>query len=74
MTDKGLNLFDDCVAECVYLCPQEEECTSSSWGQSKISSPGTIANSQTDRAPTEIKRNGAVVKVRTLVELEILYI
>ena len=38
-------------------------------GQSKISSPGTIANSQADRAPTEINRNGAVVKVRTLVDL-----
>ena len=27
---KGLNLFDECAAECVHLYPQEEECTSSS--------------------------------------------
>ena len=62
MTDKGLNLFDDCAAECVYLCPQEEECTSFSWGHSKIYTPGTIANSQTDRALTEISKNCACVK------------
>ena len=30
MTDKGLNLFDEFATECVHLCPQEEECTSSS--------------------------------------------
>ena len=67
-TGKGLNLFDDCAAECVYLCPQEEECTSSSWGHSKIYTLGTMANSQTGRAPTEIDKNGAVVKVRILLE------
>ena len=72
MTDKGLNLFNDCAAECVYLCPQEEECTSSSRGHSKIYTPGTIANSQTDRAPTEINKKGAVAKVKILVELGIL--
>ena len=71
VTDEGLNLFDDCGAECVYLCPQKEECTSS-WGHSRIYTPGTVANSQTDRAPTEINKNGAAVKVRTLVELGIL--
>ena len=70
---KGLNLFDDCAAKCVYLCPQEEECTSSSWGYSKIYNPGTIANSQPDRAPTKINENGTVVKVIVLVELGILY-
>ena len=48
----------------IYLCPQEEECTSSSRGHSKIYTPGTIANSQTDRAPTEINEIGAVFKVR----------
>ena len=47
VTGKGLNLFDDCAAECVYLCPQEEECTFSSWGQSEMYTPSTIANSQT---------------------------
>ena len=72
MTDKGLNLFDDCAAECVYLCPQEEDCTSSSWGYSKIYTSGTLANSQTGRAPTKINKNVTIVKVRILVELRIL--
>ena len=30
MADKGANLFDECVAECVGLSSQEEKCTSSS--------------------------------------------
>ena len=68
VTDKGLNGG----TECIYLCPQEEECTFSSWGHSRIYTPGTIANSQADRAPTEINKNGAAVKVRILVELGIL--
>ena len=72
MTDKGLNFFDGCAAECVYPCPQGEECTSSSWGHSTVYTPGTIANSQTDRAATETNKNEAAVKVRLLVELEIL--
>ena len=29
VTDNGLNLFDECAAECVHLCPQKEVCTSS---------------------------------------------
>ena len=63
MTDKGLNLFDDCAAECVYLCPQEEQCNSFSWGHSKF----------TDRqARTQINKNGAAVNVIILVELRIL--
>ena len=45
-----------------YLCRQEEECTSSSWGHSKTHTPGTIA-------PTEINKNGVFVKVNILVEL-----
>ena len=48
MADKGLNFFDKCAAECVHLCPQEEECTFS-WVNSKMYTPGTLANSQTDR-------------------------
>ena len=36
MTDKGFNLFDECAARCVHLFPLEEECTSSSWGDSKM--------------------------------------
>ena len=71
-TCKGLNLFDDCAAECVYMCPQEEECTSYSWGHSKIYTLGTMENSQTDRAPTEIDKDGSVVKVRILLKLGIL--
>ena len=51
--DKGLNLFDECAAECVHLCRQEEECTFSSWRDSKIYTPGNIANSQTDRTPAK---------------------
>ena len=43
MADKGLNLFDECIAECVHLCPQVEECISSSWEDSKMYLPGTIA-------------------------------
>ena len=71
-TGKSLNLFDDSAAECVYLFPQEEECTSSSWGQSKICTLGNMANSQTDRTPTEIDKNGTVAKVKILLELGIL--
>ena len=49
VTDKALNLFDDCAADCVHLCPHAEEFTSSSWGHSKMHTPGTIASSQTGR-------------------------
>ena len=72
MTDKGLNIFDNFTAEFVYQCPQKEECNSSSWGHSKKYTPGTIENSETDRAPTKINRNDAFAKVRVLVELGIL--
>ena len=34
--------------------------------------PGTIANSQTDIVPTVINKNGAVTKVKILVELGML--
>ena len=34
--------------------------------------PGTMVNSQADRTPTKINKNGAVAKVRLLVELGIL--
>ena len=71
VTDRDLNLFHGCAVECVYLCPQEEECASSSWENSKIYIPGAIENSQTDRAPTKIDQNVAVVKVVILVELGI---
>ena len=70
MSDKGLNLFDECAAECVHLCPQEEKCTSSSREGNKMYIPGTIANSQ--RMSTKINKNGAIAKVRILMELVIL--
>ena len=44
MTDKNLNTFYECAAECVHLCPQEEKCTSSSWGHCKMYASGTIPN------------------------------
>ena len=75
MTDKGLNLFNDCDAECA-------DCDAECWipvpsgrrvwvyrGHSKTRTLGTIDNSQTDRAPTEINKNGVFVKVKILVEL-----
>ena len=46
MVDKGFNLFDECTARCVNLFPQEEDCTSSSWGDSRMYTPRSIANSQ----------------------------
>ena len=70
MADKGLSLFDEYAAKCAHLSPQDEECTSSSWGNSKTYTPGTIANSQ--RTPIEINKNGAIAKVRILVEQVIL--
>ena len=46
MSDNGLNLIDQCAAECVHLCPPEEQCTSSSWAENEKYTPDTIANSQ----------------------------
>ena len=59
MAEKGLNLFDECAAECVHMCPQKEECCTSSWGDSKMYTPDNIANSQADRTPTKVNNNGA---------------
>ena len=66
MADKGWNVFDECAAECVHLCPQEEEWTSSYWEDSKMCTPGTISNSH--RMPTKINKKAALAKVRILVE------
>ena len=44
MADKGLNRFDKCAARCVHVSPQEEECTSSSWGDGKICTCGSIVS------------------------------
>ena len=60
MTDKRFNLFDRCAAKCVHLFPEEEECTSSSWGDSKMYTSGSIANSQ--KMLTEINDSDAIVK------------
>lgn len=47
-----INFFDKCAARCVYMSPQEEECTSFFLGDSKIYTSGTIANSRV--TPAEI--------------------
>ena len=47
----------------VQLNLSEEECAFSSWGTSKMYTPGTTANSQTQRVPTKINKNDAVAKV-----------
>ena len=70
MADNSLNLFDECVAEYKHLCPQKEQCTCSSWRDSKIYTPGIITDSL--RMPTKINKNGAIAKVRVLVEQVIL--
>ena len=66
MTDKGFNLFDECAARCIHLFPQEEKCTSSSWGDSKMYTFGSIKNSQ--RMLTEINKNDAIAKIKIWVE------
>ena len=66
MTGKSYNFFDEYSARYAYLPLHEDECTSSSWGNSKMQTSGTIGNSQ--GMPTEINKNGAVVKVKILVE------
>ena len=66
MTDNGFNLFDEYAARCVHLFPQEEECTSSSWGDNKIYTSGSIAN--TERMLPEINESGAIAKITIWVE------
>ena len=61
MTDKGLNLFNECAAKCVHLFPQEEY-TSSSWGDSKMYTSSSIANSL--RMQAEINESGTIVNIR----------
>ena len=70
MTDKGLNHFDKCAVEYGHLSLQEEKCTSSSWGDSKINTSGTRANSS--RKSIEIDKNGDIDKIGILVEQVIL--
>ena len=66
MTDKGFNIFDECAARCIHLFPQEEKCTSSSWGDSKMYTSGSIKNSQ--RMLTEINKSDAIAKIKIWVE------
>ena len=70
MADKGSNHFNECETECVHLYPQEEECTSCSWEESKMYTPGTIRNSQ--RTRSKINENGVIGKVRVSGEQVIL--
>ena len=54
----------------VQLNVLEEECTFSSWGHSKMYTPGTIANSQTEGVPTKTNKMVLLPKyIRILVEL-----
>ena len=52
----------------IYLFPQEEDCTFSSWGDSKMHTSGSIANSQ--RMVTEVKESGTIAKIRVRVETD----
>ena len=60
IADKRFNLFDECAARCADLFPQEEVCTSSSWGDSKMYTSGSIANSQA--MLTEINESCGIAK------------
>ena len=62
MSDKGLNIFYECPAECVHL-PSGR--IVSHLPDNKMCTPDTIANSQ--RMPTKIYKNGAIIKVKILV-------
>ena len=66
MKDKGFNLFDKCAARCAHLFPQEEQCSSSSWGDSKMYTSGSTANSQ--MILTETNEINAITKIRIWVE------
>ena len=66
MTDKGFNLFQKCATICAHLFPQEEECTSSSWGDSKMYTSDSIANSQ--MILTEINESRIITKVSVWLE------
>ena len=67
MKDKGFNRFGEYATRRLPLFPQEEECTSSSWGDSKMYTSGSIANLQ--KMLTEITKSGALAKIRILVEI-----
>ena len=46
MTEKWFNLFDECAARSAHLSSLEEECPTSSGGDSKMYTSGSIATSQ----------------------------
>ena len=66
MTDKGFNIFDECASRCVYISPQEEECNSSSWGDSYMYTFDSMARPQS--MLTENNESGAIAKNWILVE------
>ena len=61
MTDKAFNLLDECPVRCVRLFPQEEEYTSSSWGESKMYTS----------EKNETNESGTISKTRNWVESDI---
>ena len=61
MTDKSFNIFDECATRCVHLFPKEENCTSSSWGKSKMYTCSSIANSQSMQP--EINESDTIDKI-----------
>ena len=67
MVDKGFGIFDECASRCVYLSPQEEDWTSSSWGDSKMYTFTSMASLQSMIA--EISESGAIAKVSIWVEV-----
>ena len=66
MSGKVFNVFDECTSRCVHLSPQEKEYTSSSRGDSKMYTSGSISNSE--RMPTETNGSGAISKIRISVK------
>ena len=66
MIDKWFDLFDACAVKYIHLSPQEEKCTSSSWGDSKIYTSASIALSP--KMLTKVKDSGAIAKIRIWVE------
>ena len=66
MAGKRFNLIDACASRCLYLSlylsPQEEESTSSSWASNKMHTLDSISNSQS--MLTEINPSGSIAKIR----------
>ena len=80
ITDKGFNLFGECAARCAHLFPQEEQCTPSSWGGSRMytssilmytSSASSIANWQSIQT-VKHSRHFRIISSKMKVSLPIL--